>query len=176
MIRTSGATGHRRAREGPTPDYHPAGVGSAGWARGDRATHRSATGGDDRTVRKAWGWNRGARGAVAAIAVLVAFGAGVAAPPPAPPVVLFDEGHGQQFHVKGTGPLDLSHLAMLVTDRGGIVKVTKSAFEPSLFRGVTALVVSGAFQYLTEAEITSIVGWLEKGGNLRDDPRRTAPV
>lgn len=117
-------------------------------------------------MKRAFGWLRGALGAVAVVAVLVSVASGLAAPPPAPPVVLFDEGHGQQFHAKGDGPLDLSRLARLVTARGGDVRVTKRPFEPSLFQGATALVLSGAFKPLTEAEVTSVVGWLDKGGQL----------
>lgn len=114
-------------------------------------------------MKKSFGW---ARGATVGIAVFVTVAAGQASPPATAPVVLFDEGHAQQFHAKGDGPLDLSRLAKLVTARGGVAKVTSAVFEPSLFRGATALVLSGAFQPLTEAEVASVVGWVEKGGQL----------
>jgi hypothetical protein len=40
-------------------------------------------------------------------------------------VVLFDEGHCQRFHVKQSGPLDLSGLSALFTDEGLTVRVNK---------------------------------------------------
>lgn len=109
--------------------------------------------------------HRASSSAFAALAA-VSLGAALSALPAAPPTVLFDEGHGQLFRVQGTGPLDLSRLAKLVTDRGGRVKVVKQTLDASLLSGASALVLSGAFRPLAAAETDAVVAWVEKGGQL----------
>lgn len=111
---------------------------------------------------------RSHRAGAAALAALVAVSLGAAVPalPAAPPVVLFDEGHGQVFRVQGNGPLDLSRLAKLVSDRGGQAKAIRQPLEASLLSGASALVLSGAFRPLAAAETDAVVAWVEKGGQL----------
>ncbi len=109
---------------------------------------------------------RGSWGAVPAALILVIVAAATGASSAGRPVVVFDEGHGQLFHADGKGPLDLSRLAGLVSDRGGMVKIARSPLDAPLLEGATALVVSGAFQALTPAEVANVVAFVEKGGQL----------
>lgn len=106
------------------------------------------------------------RASLAAFFVALA-AAGVAAPgvPPAGPVVLFDQGHGQRFLIGGKGPLDLSGLASVIRTRGGQPRVGK-ALTPAALDGVQALVVSGAFDKVRADEIDAIAAFVEKGGRL----------
>lgn len=103
---------------------------------------------------------------VAAALAAASFATALTAATSGTPVVLFDEGHGQLFHVKGTGPLDLSRFAKLVTDRGGEVRVAKQPLTGQLLSGSSALVLSGAFRPLAAAETDAVVAWVEKGGQL----------
>lgn len=85
---------------------------------------------------------------------------------PVPPVVLFDEGHGQLFRAAGDRPLDLSSLAAVVTGLGASVRTSRDALTPGSLAGVRALVVSGPFAPVTVAESDAVVAWVEAGGSL----------
>lgn len=84
----------------------------------------------------------------------------------AAPVVLFDEGHGQAFHAGGSRPLDLSLLAERFTAAGFDVRTSTRPLDAGLLDGVTALVVSGAFQPLSSEELAAVQAFLGRGGNL----------
>lgn len=90
------------------------------------------------------------------------------APQAAPrgPVVVFDEGHGQRFHAEGKGPLDLSDFAALITAKGGTVRTSRGALQSTDLETVDALVVSGAFERISGAEIDRIIAFVERGGRL----------
>jgi hypothetical protein len=113
-------------------------------------------------------------------AVLVALVAvlGKAAPgaPPAGPVVLFDQGHGQRFLIRGKGPLDLSSFASVVRARGGKTQATKVALTPAALDGVQALVVSGPFDKVRPDEVEAIAAFVERGGRLAVMIHVEAPV
>ncbi|HQR46585.1 MAG TPA: DUF4350 domain-containing protein [Thermoanaerobaculia bacterium] len=85
---------------------------------------------------------------------------------PVPPVVLFDEGHGQLFRARGDRPLDLSALAGVVTGLGGSVRSSRAPLTPESLAGVRALVVSGPFAPVSVAESEAVVAWVEAGGSL----------
>ena len=103
------------------------------------------------------------RASLGAVLVAVA-AAGVAATgaPPAGPVVLFDQGHGQRFLIGGKGPLDLSGFASVIRARGGQPRAGK-ALTPAALDGVQALVVSGPFDKVRPDEVEAIAAFVERG-------------
>jgi hypothetical protein len=84
----------------------------------------------------------------------------------AAPVVLFDEGHGQPFLVRGERPLDLSALAGVFTAAGCEVRTSGQRLEASTLAGVDALIISGAFQPLTVEEVAAVREFVTRGGGL----------
>ncbi len=82
------------------------------------------------------------------------------------PVVLFDEGHAQQFKVGGNEPLDLSGLGAAFTAAGYELRTTREPLDANALNGVDALVVSGPFQPIRPEEITTIQAFLARGGGL----------
>ncbi len=84
----------------------------------------------------------------------------------AAPVVLFDEGHSQAFHVGGNRPLDLSLLAERFVAAGFEVRTTTGQLDAERLGGVTALVISGAFQPLSVEELTAVHAFLSRGGSV----------
>ena len=117
------------------------------------------------------------RASLAAILVaLAAIGVAAQGAPPAGPVVLFDQGHGQRFLIGGKGPLDLSSLASIVRSRGGKTQAAKEALTPAALDGVQALVVSGPFDRIRPDEVEVIAAFVEKGGRLAVMIHVEAPV
>jgi hypothetical protein len=84
----------------------------------------------------------------------------------APPLVLFDEGHGQRFVAGGDSPLDLSSLSKIFRDQGGQVRSHAGPLTEASLAGASALIISGAFQPLTAAEIAVVTRFVETGGAL----------
>jgi hypothetical protein len=84
----------------------------------------------------------------------------------AAPVILFDEGHGQPFHVRGNGPLDLSRLAERFAANGFEVRTTSGPLDAAPLDGVTALVISGAFRPLSSGELAAVQTFLNGGGSV----------
>lgn len=82
------------------------------------------------------------------------------------PVVVFDESHGQRFHIRENAPLDLSGLASLVETRGAAPELWTKPLKPGTLDGVTGLVVSGPFQPMDEQEVRTITAFVERGGRL----------
>lgn len=82
------------------------------------------------------------------------------------PVVLFDEGHGQQFLIDGMGVLHLSNLADVMQDQGVETRSTKGALTAEALQGADAVVISGAFKPLGEEEISVLHAYLQAGGRL----------
>jgi len=87
---------------------------------------------------------------------------------PPTPVVLFDQGHGQHFLVESKGELDLSQLGETFTAKGFQVRSTpkEQVFTDDSLRGVSTLVISGAFKPISDAETTVIKKFLDNGGQL----------
>lgn len=84
----------------------------------------------------------------------------------AAPVVLFDEGHAQQFTVGGDQPLDLSGLGAAFTAAGYELRTTRQPLDAAALNGVDALVISGPFQSIRPEEIAAIQAFLVRGGGL----------
>ena len=84
----------------------------------------------------------------------------------AAPVVLFDEGHGQQFLARGDRPLDLAALAGVFTAAGCEVRTSGQPLNAAALAGIDVLVLSGAFQPLTADEVTAVREFVVRGGGL----------
>jgi len=84
----------------------------------------------------------------------------------APPVVLFDEGHGQMFFIGQEGPLQLSGFAALFRQAGCEVRTSRAPLNDATLAGVTALVSSGPFAPFTAEEGAAVGRFLERGGRL----------
>lgn len=105
---------------------------------------------------------------VAAASLFVCAAAGLHAQgaPPQGRVVVFDEGHAQQFHVRGEGDLDLSRLAGVFERSGGGVVVSRATLDAQTLRQADALVLSGPFHPLQPAEVEAVLAFLRRGGAL----------
>lgn len=84
----------------------------------------------------------------------------------AKPVILFDEGHGQQFLADRTGDLDLSGLAASLRDAGCEVRSLRGRIDAAALRGISALIISGAFAPIAPGEIEAIGNFVVGGGRL----------
>ena len=93
--------------------------------------------------------------------VLLAAGSTLAAP-----VVLFDQGHKQQFLVEKEGALDLSLFGGLFVERGALVQTSESPLSKAGLEGVDVLVISGAFAPISEEEAVVIMDFLRQGGKV----------
>lgn len=100
---------------------------------------------------------------VSLLAGLLLPGAGRAADQP---VVWVDQGHGQVFQIDREGPLQLTALAQLLARQGLVVKTSRQRLDPQHLQGVSALLISGAFQPYTAAEIEAIHSFVAAGGKL----------
>jgi hypothetical protein len=82
------------------------------------------------------------------------------------PTVMFDQGHGQKFLIEKDGDLQLSKLAGLFKNEGYTVKTGTGLISEETLKGVTVLVISGAFAPVSPAEIDTVVRFLDRGGRL----------
>jgi len=82
------------------------------------------------------------------------------------PIVLFDEGHGQQFLAGRSGELDLSNLAATLRKAGCEVRSSRGPIDAAALQGVSALIISGAFAPLAPPEIEAIRQFVSQGGRL----------
>jgi len=82
------------------------------------------------------------------------------------PRVLFDEAHGQRFHVGRDGELDLSQLGAIVRRAGARFETSTAAFSEDTLTPATAVVVSGAFAPVAASERDALLGFLDRGGRL----------
>ena len=82
------------------------------------------------------------------------------------PTVMFDQGHGQKFLIEKEGDLQLSKLSGLFRDEGYIVKTGAGLITDEAVKGISVLVISGAFAPLNAAEIDAIIRFLDAGGKL----------
>ncbi|MBC8317002.1 MAG: DUF4350 domain-containing protein [Desulfobulbaceae bacterium] len=81
-------------------------------------------------------------------------------------IVLFDQGHGQQFLVENNRPLDLSELATLFINEGATITTSKEQLSTDILQGVDTLIISGPFVPLTGPEVHAILQFVQQGGNL----------
>ena len=81
-------------------------------------------------------------------------------------IVLFDQGHGQQFLVEKNRPLDLSELATLFINEGATITTSREKISPEVLSGVDILIISGPFAPLLESEIQTILQFVKDGGKL----------
>lgn len=81
-------------------------------------------------------------------------------------IVLFDQGHGQQFLVENNRPLDLSELATLFINEGATITTSKEQLSQDALKGVDTLIISGPFAPLADPEIQAILQFVKQGGNL----------
>ena len=92
--------------------------------------------------------------------------AGCTRPSLPPPVILFDQGHGQRFLIENTEELDLSKLASVFSEQGFTVKSSNQLFTKELLTGISTLVISGPFKPISLSETTVIQRFLNDGGQL----------
>jgi len=98
------------------------------------------------------------------VLVLLLGEAGVAAA--GPPLVLFDEAHGERFLVGGDRPLDLSQLGKAFAAAGARVEPLRQPFSAAALAPARVLVISGAFAPLAPAETAACFDFVERGGRL----------
>ncbi|MCF8057515.1 MAG: DUF4350 domain-containing protein [Desulfocapsa sp.] len=89
-----------------------------------------------------------------------------ASPVLAGPVVLFDQGHGQQFMVEQEIPLGLSQFAGLFTEQGAQVKTSDVPFSITGLADIDVLIISGAFAPISKIEAEMIMAFLRQGGKV----------
>jgi len=85
-----------------------------------------------------------------------------------PPVVLFDQGHGERFLVENKGELDLSKLGETFTSQGFNVKTSSpdQDFSDEALARVSTLIISGAFKPISDVEVGVIKKFIDRGGQL----------
>jgi hypothetical protein len=81
-------------------------------------------------------------------------------------IVLFDQGHGQQFLVEKNRPLDLSELATLFINEGATITTSRDKISSEVLSGIDVLIISGPFAPLLEPEIQAILKFVNDGGRL----------
>jgi len=117
-------------------------------------------------VRNSWAMHRLLAFSLALLPILP-LAACKRAPLP-PPVVLFDQGHGQHFLVGNKGELDLSKLGETFIEQGFQLKASfpdQDLTDESL-TNVSTLIISGAFKPISDAEIKVVKKFLDRGGQL----------
>jgi hypothetical protein len=82
------------------------------------------------------------------------------------PPVMFDQGHGQKFLIEKEGDLQLSKLSALFKEAGYTVKTSAGLITDEAIKGMSVLVISGAFAPFNAAEIEAIIRFLDAGGKL----------
>lgn len=83
-----------------------------------------------------------------------------------PPVVLFDQGHGQRFLIENTGALDLSILAETFRQQNFEVKSSDTPFSEALLANASTLIIPGPFKTITNEEIAVLYHFIDDGGQL----------
>lgn len=80
-------------------------------------------------------------------------------------VVVFDQGHGQQFFIEGQSTLDLNNLAQLFRDSGYQVISTSAPLDTQL-QNADVYVISGAFKDFDTYESKVLFDFINQGGNV----------
>lgn len=97
-------------------------------------------------------------------------------PPLPPPIVLFDQGHGQQFLIERNKELDLSKLAQIFRDNGFDVQSSNQPLTNERLKDVSTLIISGPFVPFNSDEVDAIRKYLNEGGQLCIMLHITPPV
>jgi hypothetical protein len=82
------------------------------------------------------------------------------------PVLLIDQGHGQQFFIEKDGALDLSKLAQVFRDEGFEVRALTGKVAQKDLAEASAFVTSGLFVPFDNEERKEILGFVERGGAM----------
>ena len=82
------------------------------------------------------------------------------------PRILFDQGHRQAFVIEKEGPLQLQNLAKIFHEQGWQVKSHSGALTEEHLVTTDALIISGAFSPLSEAEVHAVLNYLKRGGKV----------
>lgn len=82
------------------------------------------------------------------------------------PTVVFDQSHGQLFTIEHSGPLELSGLAGVFRESGLRVRASTAPLGDAVLGRADALVISGAFTPLTDAEQAALLRFVERGGRV----------
>jgi len=82
------------------------------------------------------------------------------------PTVIFDQAHGQWFMIEHRGPLELSGLANAFRDAGLLVRASTLPLSDAVLAQATGLIISGAFQPLTEPETAAVLRFVARGGRV----------
>lgn len=83
-----------------------------------------------------------------------------------PPVVLFDQAHGEPFVPHKEAPLNLTKLGDLFLENGFDIRIGRDSFSADTLQGIDAVVISGAFKPLSPHEIDTLSEFIRKGGRL----------
>jgi hypothetical protein len=81
-------------------------------------------------------------------------------------ILLFDQAHDQRFVAEKEGPLQLSSFAAILQQEGFAVKSGTERFTEEYLKGVSVVVVSGAFAPLDKAETDALCGFVARGGKV----------
>lgn len=87
-------------------------------------------------------------------------------PPLPPPIVVFDQAHGQEAIDGSKSKQSLNHLQKLFAEQGFIVKINNASLTESALNNVDALVIEGPQSPLSEPELQLIGKYLNNGGQL----------
>ena len=101
-----------------------------------------------------------------AVFVGAVFCIALAAVAEAAPVVVFDQAHDERFVITSDEPLQLSGLAAVMKAEGLDVRSGSAPLTDDSLKGVDALVISGPFRPLDDAEVEAVVRFIERGGRL----------
>ena len=82
------------------------------------------------------------------------------------PKILFDEGHGQRFLINGSGELQLSKFAEIISASGTQADTIKEPLSDESLKGASALVISGSFKPLQADEVDAVMRFMQQGGRL----------
>lgn len=83
-----------------------------------------------------------------------------------PPVVIFDQGHGQRFAAEDRGPLGLARLTSILQEQKLRVGVLAGPLTPARLAASRAVIISGPFTPLTRDDIERLSAFMENGGRL----------
>ena len=81
-------------------------------------------------------------------------------------VLLFDQGHGQAFTIEDEGPLQLGEFATLLKKPGVTIRAIESELTPEALDSIDALIISGPFRAYSATEVTTVRGFIERGGRV----------
>lgn len=87
-------------------------------------------------------------------------------PPLPPPVLLFDQAHGQTSSIDQNGPSDISKLKDLFLAQGFVVQTNITPFTNNSFSDIAAVIISGPIAQLSPEEIQAISKYLNNGGQV----------